>query len=257
MKNEETKKQVNKKGNGTSKSKTTKNTNAKNSAAKKTNGAKKANVNNDVKKSSGKTSEVKKVAKKEEVKEIENTSKEEVMEEVVEAKKEIKTTNVKKKNNKSDIFLIIGLVVVAVIGFFMLNTGKEEVNYELPLALTGEAGMHQLTYAEYQEKIDNNEAFVVILERATCSHCVTFMPVATKFAEDNGLPMYYVDTDTFSEEDWAGFEKSNSYLKKSKGQWGTPTTVVLAGNQAVDYVEGETTAENLLDLYNKYFEIEE
>lgn len=255
MKNEETKKQVNKKGNSASKGKSTKNVNkknnnSKNSTAKKTSDTKKVNVKKDVK-----NNDVKKVAKKEEVKEVKNTSKEEVMEEVVQAKKEVKTTNSKKKNNKSDIFLLVGLAVVVVIGFFMLNSGKEEVNYELPLTLTGEAGMHQLTYAEYQEKIDNNEAFVVILERATCSHCVTFMPVATEFAEQNGLPMYYVDTDTFSESDWSGFEKSNSYLKKANGNWGTPTTVVLAGNQAVDTIEGETTADNLLDLYNKYFEI--
>lgn len=254
MKNEETKKQVNKKGNNTSKStnkgKTTKSSTTKNSNAKKTSTAKKAT---DAKKVNT-VKEVKKSVQKEEFKK--NTSVEEVVEEVVETKKEVKITSNKKKNNKSDIFLLAGLAIVVVIGFFMLNSGKEEINYELPLALSGEAGMHQLTYAEYQEKIDNNEAFVVILERTTCSHCATFMPVATEFAESNGFPMYYVDTDTFSEDDWKGFEKSNSFLKKANGNWGTPTTVVLAGNQAVDYIEGETTADNLLNLYNEYFDIE-
>ena len=34
----------------------------------------------------------------------------------------------------------------------------------------------------------------------------------------------------------------------------TPTTVVLAGREAVDYIEGSTTAENLVELYDKYFE---
>lgn len=244
MKNEENKRNVNKKGNNANKGKTNKKTNkktnTKNSVAKKV---------NDTKKVSSKTKEIKKGEEKVEVK---NTVKEEVIKKET-VKRENKATN---KSVKSDALLLVGLAIVIIVGFFMLNSGKEEVNYELPLKLSGEAGMHQLTYAEYQEKIDNNESFVVILERATCSHCVTFMPVATEFAEENGLPMYYVDTDTFSESDWNGVEKSNSYLKKANGNWGTPTTVVLAGSQAVDYVEGETTKENLQELYNKYFENE-
>lgn len=240
MKNEENKRNVNKKGNNANKGKTNKKTNTKNSAAKKV---------NDTKKVSSKTKEIKKGEEKVEVK---NTVKEEVIKKET-VKRENKATN---KSIMSDALLLVGLAIVIIVGFFMLNSGKEEVNYELPLKLSGESGMHQLTYAEYQEKIDNNEAFVVILERATCSHCVSFMPVATEFAEENGLPMYYVDTDTFNESDWNGFEKSNSYLKKANGNWGTPTTVVLAGSQAVDYVEGETTKENLQELYNKYFENE-
>ena len=154
---------------------------------------------------------------------------------------------------KKDIFLILFLLVVVVIGFFSMAGKKEEVSYTLPLTLEGEAGLHLLSYSEYKEKVDNDEAFVVILERASCSHCANFMPVAKKFAEEKGVPMYYVDTDTFDEEDWNGFMKSNSFLKKNSDNWGTPTTVVLVGSEAVDYVEGETTESKLQELYDKYF----
>ena len=157
---------------------------------------------------------------------------------------------------KKDIFLIVAFVAVVILGCFLMK-GKETVaSYTLPLELAGDAGLHELSYAEYKEKIDNNESFVVILERATCSHCVNFMPVAKEFAETNGVPMYYVDTDTFSEDDWNGFTKSNSFLKKNQNSWGTPTTVVLAGSEAVDYIEGETAADNLKNLYDKYFSVE-
>lgn len=161
-----------------------------------------------------------------------------------------------KKNSKYDLLLLLGLVVVIVLGCVLMKGEKEEPSYELPLTLSGDAGLHQLTYQEYQEKIDNNESFVIIIERATCSHCVNFMPIAESFANDHNLPMYYVDTDTFSEEDWTGFEKSNTFLKKNSGSWGTPTTIVLAGNEAVDYIEGETTEDNLLNLYNEYFDMD-
>ena len=132
---------------------------------------------------------------------------------------------------------------------------KDEPSYSLPLTLEGDAGLHLLSYAEYKEKIDNNEAFVVVLSRESCSHCANFIPVAKDFATNNEVPMYYIDTDTFTSDDWGTFEKSNSFLKKNKDNWGTPTTIVLAGREAVDYIEGETSADNLLELYNKYFDL--
>lgn len=185
------------------------------------------------------------------VKKEEKIVKKEVVKEAVEEKNTNKATTKK----KSDIFLVLGLVVVLVLGFVLMSDKNAGPKYELPLTLSGEAGLQQLTYAEYQKKIDNNEEFVVILERATCSHCVTYMPIAEAFAKDNNLPMYYVDTDTFSQSDWEGFEKSNSYLRKANGYWGTPTTMVLAGSETVDYIEGTSNATELLELYNKYFDM--
>lgn len=155
---------------------------------------------------------------------------------------------------KKDIFLIGGLVVVLVLGCILMKGEKIEPTYTLPLTMEGEKGLHLLSYAEYQSKIDNNESFVVILSRESCSHCQNFLPVAKEFAEGNGLPMYYVDTDTFTEEEWGTFETSNTFLKKNKGNWGTPTTIVLAGKEAVEYIEGETTKEELQNLYDKNFE---
>lgn len=158
---------------------------------------------------------------------------------------------------KNDIFLILGLVVVVILGFFVMKGDKYEPSYELPLTLSGDAGLHELSYDEYQEKIDNNEHFVVILERATCSHCVEFMPVAEDFAEDSELPLYYVDTDTFDERNWEDFEKSITFFKEKGDNWGTPTIVVQAGKDTVSYIEGVTTADKLQALYDEYFDLGE
>lgn len=155
---------------------------------------------------------------------------------------------------KKDICLIAGLIIVIVLGCFIMKGEKSQPTYKLPLTLSGEKGLTLLSYKEYQDKIDNKESFVVILSRESCSHCQNFLPVAKSFAEESGVPMYYIDTDTFTQDEWGTFEKSNSFLKKNNGNWGTPTTVVLAGNEAVDYIEGETTAEELQTLYDKYFE---
>lgn len=226
----------------------------KNEVSKKKITNKKNNTNGKVNEKVTKELTVKKSQKKslKESKDI----REEVKEDSKKKTEFVETTLDEKKSNKGDIFLILGLVVIAVLGFWVMQDKNAGPKYELPLTLSGEAGLHQLTYSEYQEKIDNKEEFVVILERATCSHCVTYMPIAEQFASDNNLPMYYVDTDTFTAEDWEGFEKSNSYLRKAKGDWGTPTTLVLAGSETVDYVVGVTEANELKEMYNKYFDIE-
>lgn len=160
-----------------------------------------------------------------------------------------------KKIKKTDIALIVGAVIVIVLGCILMKGTKPEKNYELPLTLSGEAGLQKLSYAEYQEKVDNNESFVIIVERTTCSHCQTFMPIAEAFANDNGLPLYYIDTDEMTEEEWNQLETSNTFFKKNSSNWGTPTTMVLAGSECLDYIEGTTNAEALLELYNEYFDL--
>ncbi len=157
---------------------------------------------------------------------------------------------------KTDIALILGVIIVILLGCFVMKGTKAKPSYELPLTLSGDAGLHKLSYSEYQKKIDNNEAFVFIVERTTCSHCQNFMPVAEAFAKDNNLPMYYIDTDEMQEEDWSKLEKSNTFFKKNSGKWGTPTTIVLAGSESIDTIEGETDADSLLKLYKKYFDLD-
>lgn len=179
--------------------------------------------------------------------------------EAIEENTSIEETNIVRddsnKKNKGDLFLVLGLALVVILGFIVMRDVNAGPNYELPLTLSGEAGLHQLSYSEYLDKVNNGDEFVLIIERASCSHCVTYLPIAEDFANSNNLPMYYVDTDTFTSEDWETFEKSNTYLKKAKGNWGTPTTIVLAGREHVSSIEGTTNHESLLNLYQDYFDI--
>ncbi|MBQ6495524.1 MAG: hypothetical protein IJI49_05970 [Bacilli bacterium] len=156
---------------------------------------------------------------------------------------------------KSDIFLIVGVIVIIVVGGFIMKGSKATDNYDLPLALSGDAGLHELTYSEYLDKVNSNESFVFIVERATCAHCVNYMPEAESFATEYGVPMYYIDTDKFEESDWETFESTNTFFRKNSS-WGTPTTIVLSGKYAVDYIVGETVADDLKELYNKYFDVD-
>lgn len=157
---------------------------------------------------------------------------------------------------KTDIALVLGVIVIIVLGCFVMKGSKAKPSYELPLELSGEVGYNLLSYAEYQEKIDNGESFVVTISRATCSHCQEFEPIAKAFAEDNSLPMYYIDTDEMTEDEWTQMESSNTFFKKNSNSWGTPTTLVLTGSECVDYIEGTTDEDSLLELYEEYFDLD-
>ena len=151
-----------------------------------------------------------------------------------------------KNIKKSDIFLIVGLVLVVILGCFMMKGEK-----------VGNGGSFQLSYDEYVEKIEDGDKFVLVIERATCSHCISYMPVVKKFARSKEVKIYYVDTNTFTNDEWKTFEETNSFFEsedvKTNG-WGTPTTLFLDGKTAIDHVVGSISNEELEEYYNKYTE---
>lgn len=137
---------------------------------------------------------------------------------------------------KSD-FILIGLVlVIIVVAIFSTRGMKEEDKIEYPLTLSGEVGLNQITYNDYKDKIANNEAFVLIIERTGCSYCEMYMPIMKEYAEEKKIPVVYIDTDTLTEEEFNDLSSTNSYLRKNK--WGTPTTLFMLGNRVIDSIGG-------------------
>ena len=158
---------------------------------------------------------------------------------------------------KTDIALIIVVVLVIIVGIFAFGKNTEaKIEYELPLTLEGESGLSEITYKEYKEKMESEKPFIVIIERTTCSHCINYMPVAEQFASDYNIPMYYINTDNLSQDEFTSLQKSNTFFKKKKDNWGTPTTIILIGNQAIDYLEGETDEDGLNSFLSEYITLE-
>ena len=47
-----------------------------------------------------------------------------------------------KNIKKTDIALVLGVVIIIVLGCFVMKGTKAKPTYELPLTLSGEAGLH-------------------------------------------------------------------------------------------------------------------
>ena len=59
-------------------------------------------------------------------------------------------------------FILIGLVLVVVLVGVLSNKGtKAESEIVFPLELTGEVGLNEITYDEYEDMVKNNKPFIV------------------------------------------------------------------------------------------------
>lgn len=147
---------------------------------------------------------------------------------------------------KSDFILIGVVVVVVILAMFSSKGTKAEEEVEYPLALTGEAGLHQITYDEYKTFVDNGDAFIVVIERSGCSYCIRYMPIVREVADEKQIPIYYIDTDTLTEDEFNELDSTNNYLKKNN--WGTPTTLFMLGSRVLDSIPGYVEKDTILSF---------
>lgn len=137
---------------------------------------------------------------------------------------------------KSD-FILIGLVlVIIVVGIFSSRGTEALEEIEFPLELAGEVGLHQINYSQYEKLVNDEEAFIVVIERAGCSFCVQYMPIVEEVANEKKIAITYIDTDTLTSEEYNDLSTTNQYLKKNN--WGTPTTLFMLGDRIVDSIGG-------------------
>ena len=147
---------------------------------------------------------------------------------------------------KSDLILIGVVLVIVVIAMFSSKGTKAEEDVEYPLTLVGEIGSHQITYDEYKTFVDNGDAFIVVIERSGCGFCVQYMPVIEDVAKEKKIPIYYIDTDTLSNDEFNELKTTNNYLKRNS--WGTPTTLFMLGDRVLDTIGGYVDKETVLSF---------
>ncbi len=134
-------------------------------------------------------------------------------------------------------FILIGLVVIfAIVGVLSTKGTKAEEEIKFPLELSGEVGLNEITYSEYEKKVNNGDAFVVVIERTGCSYCQMYMPIMEEYAKENKIAVTYINTDNLTSEEMNKLSTTNKYLKKN--QWGTPTTLFMLGDRIVDTIGG-------------------
>lgn len=237
------------------------NQNSKNKTSKKNTNEKKS-VNTKKQSTTKNTTKKQNTNKKKEVKKVEPvvTVKEEVkvkevtpnvQEKVVKEKKSFSLTSKQK-----DLILILLVVVLLIVAVFVTTRKEPKLDIELPVALEGEAGFTEITYSEYEDKMNSEEPFLVVVVRDGCGYCEMYEPILKEVAEEYKLPIYYINMTNLNNEEYTALGTSNSYFKKNQGNWGTPTTLFMKGKEAIKTIPGYVDKDKLVDFVKENFKVE-
>ena len=225
----------------------------------------KQNTKNNKKANTNKNTNNKKVVAKENVKkEIkkEEVKKEVEVKEIKKEEKKVSTPVQEKETKKSfkltskqkDIVLVLLVIVLLVVAAIVTTTKKEEINIELPAVVEGEKGAKTITYTEYEELINSENPFLVVIIQDGCSHCEAYEPIVKKVAEDYSIPVNLLNLSNLTSDEYQSLSKSNSYLRKS--DWGTPTTLFLYKNNVIDSIGGATSEEEFISFVKENIKVE-
>lgn len=240
--------------NQSSKNKNTKKVNNKGGQNKNTNkqNTKKVDTKASVKKATVKKVETKNTVHEEvKVKEIAPKSEEKKTEKVVKEKKNFSLTSKQK-----DLILILLVVVLLVVALFVTMKKTPKLDIELPIALEGETGFTEITYSEYEEKMNTEAPFLVVIVRDGCGYCEMYEPILKEVAEEYKLPIYYINMTNLNNDEYTALGTSNSYFKKNQGKWGTPTTLFMYGSTVVDSIPGYVDKDKFVDFVKENFKVE-
>lgn len=240
--------------NQSSKNKNTKKVNNKGGQNKNTNkqNTKKVDIKASVKKENAKKVETKNIVHEEvKVKEIVPKVEEVKEEKVVKEKKSFSLTSKQK-----DLILILLVVVLLVVALFVTMKKTPKLDIELPITLQGEVGFTEITYSEYEEKMNAKEPFLVVIVRDGCGYCEMYEPIVEEVANEYRLPIYYINMTNLNNDEYTALGTSNSYFKKNQGKWGTPTTLFMYGNSVIDSIPGYVDKDEFVKFVKENFKVE-
>ena len=199
--------------------------------------------------------------KKEEVKNIKKETTKEEVKKVVAQVEEPKKENKEKKSfsltsKQKDLILILLVVVLLVVALFVTMKKQPKLDIELPIALEGEAGFTEITYSEYEEKMNTEAPFLVVIVRDGCGYCEMYEPILEEVAGEYKLPIYYINMTNLNNDEYTALGTSNAYLKKNQGNWGTPTTLFMYGSTVVDSIPGYVDKDEFVKFVKENFKVE-
>ena len=162
----------------------------------------------------------------------------------------------KKKIPIWGIILIIGaslipiiIVLLLILGFMKYTVFK--ITSSSAVVLEGIPGYIEINYDEYEEKINKDEHFVIVISRKGCKYCELYKPVVEEITETYDIPIYYLDLSHMTTSEYIKLGTSNDYLMENS--WGTPTTLYMHGEEVIDSIGGYVDEDELEDFLDNCF----
>ncbi len=175
-----------------------------------------------------------------------------------------KTVKTVTKENDNSVQKAVILVVLLVVFFgviFMVNNNSEKGKYEESNGslTTGDAqsesanikddekkDLTNIDINEYLKLKKSDEASIIYIGRPTCSHCQTQKPIMEYMVYKYNVKVNYLNTDELDEKGMNKLQKSDEYFSNG---FGTPLILIVKGGEIIDKKEGETTIEDLTEMF--------
>jgi len=235
---------------------------------------KKKTTNKNKQNKSKKEVEVKETKEVEEIKEVEEETKEKKVAKktTIAEEKIIEDKEVEKTDSNSNLAKGI-IIVILLIAFFTTitligNTSKKGAyskdqttnNNENSVGdAAGESAnisedemgdLKNIGIEEYLDIKENNEKYSIIyIGRPTCSHCEVQKPLMQHMVYKYNVEINYLNTDELDDDGIGKLQKSDDYFSEG---WGTPLVLIVKGDKIIDKSEGETSIEELTEMFKEY-----
>jgi len=106
----------------------------------------------------------------------------------------------------------------------------------------------------YLDKYFEEDKSIILLGRDSCHYCQTAEPILQKISKDFNLEIFYLNTDTFTEQDVNDFISSNEVFQN---EFGTPFLFIVHQGKIVDKIDGLVDTTSYIDFLKTNGMIEE
>ena len=140
--------------------------------------------------------------------------------------------------NKSNIFYIIVVIAIILIAFILIAT----------LSNTNKANLISLTYKQVEEKIDNEDSFILVVSQSTCTHCATYKPKLEKISNDYDIDIFYIDYDLENKD------TQKQFLEEFDLDGSTPITIFIKDGKQTnlfDRLEGDVSESKAIEKFKE------
>lgn len=87
------------------------------------------------------------------------------------------------------------LCMLLMIGIVGCGTDSSKTDSIIKLDEKGKGDVHALTLEEMNNKIENEESFIVVFTQTTCGYCIEFFQESQDYIKELGLPLWDVVLD--------------------------------------------------------------
>ena len=168
--------------------------------------------------------------------------------------------------NKSEKYGLIGILVILIVLLIIssvVNVNKkdntklsndsdvilENAQNESDAVKDSEKGeFTQIDMNGYMEMYRGTEKQIVLIARPTCHYCQIAEPIIQNLIYKYNLPINYLNTDNFGENDEQTLTQSNELFSSGVG---TPTMVIISEEKIIDSVDGLTDTAHYIDFFKR------